>query len=208
MKQYRDHYFLKAKQEHYPARSVYKLKEIDSRFHIFSQGMRVLDLGASPGSWSLGAAEKIGSQGKIVACDLQPAEKLPDQVLFFQENIFERSSEFEAVLHNLAPFHVVMSDMAPKTTGTVFADQARSLELCLEALAVADAYLMDGGSFVVKIFMGPDIQELVHAMRQRFRKVTAFKPKSSRSESKETFYIGLGFTGHPPPADSATNNVA
>ena len=73
MKEYRDHYFLKAKEEHYPARSVYKLKEIDSKFKIFRRGMRVLDLGAAPGSWSLGAAEKVGPQGLVLGCDLQPA---------------------------------------------------------------------------------------------------------------------------------------
>lgn len=71
MKEYRDHYFLKAKQENYPARSVYKLKEIDGRFKIFRKGMKVLDLGAAPGSWSLGAAERVGAQGKVLACDIQ-----------------------------------------------------------------------------------------------------------------------------------------
>lgn len=210
MKQYRDHYFLKAKQEHYPARSVYKLKEIDGRFHIFAKGMTVLDLGASPGSWSLGAAERVGPQGRVLACDLKAAEtEFPPQVVFYRENVFERSEIFEQALQAYAPFHVVMSDMAPQTTGTRFTDQARSLELCLEALAVADRYLVRGGAFVVKIFMGPDIMELVGAMRRRFRKVTSFKPKSSRSESKETFYVGLGFTGHPPPeADAASGEEA
>ncbi len=200
MKQYRDHYFLKAKQEHYPARSIYKLKEIDSRFHIFSEGMTVLDLGASPGSWSLGAAERVGVQGRVLACDLKPAgTDFPDQVSFYQEDIFNRSEAFEKILIDYAPFHVVMSDMAPQTTGTRFTDQARSLELCLEALAVADRYLIRGGTFVVKIFMGPDIMELVGAMRKCFRKVTSFKPKSSRSESKENFYVGIDFAGHSPP---------
>lgn len=200
MKQYRDHYFLKAKQEQYPARSIYKLREIDGRFHIFSRGMTVLDLGASPGSWSLGAAERVGAQGRVLACDLKPAgTDFPEQVAFYQEDIFNRSEAFEKILLEYAPFHVVMSDMAPQTTGTRFTDQARSLELCLEALAVADRYLIRGGTFVVKIFMGPDIMELVGPMRRRFRKVTSFKPKSSRSESKETFYVGLGFTGHPLP---------
>ncbi len=165
----------------------------------------MLDLGASPGSWSLGAAERVGPRGKVLACDLKPAETVfPEQVVFYQEDVFARSEAFEAALNAHAPFHVVMSDMAPQTTGTRFTDQARSLELCLEALAVADRYLIRGGSFVVKIFMGPDIMELVGAMRRRFRRVTSFKPKSSRAESKETFYVGLGFTGHPPPASGVT----
>ncbi len=196
MKQYRDHYFLKAKQEHYPARSVYKLKEIDTRFKIFKSGMKVLDLGAAPGSWSLGAAERVGPKGRIVACDLQePGTIFPSSVTFYQEDVFRRSEAFEAVLTSLAPFHVIMSDMAPQTTGTKFTDQARSLELCLEALAVANLYLIKGGSFVVKIFMGPDLMDLVRPMRAEFERVTSFKPKSSRAESRETFYVGLGFRG-------------
>ena len=202
MKQYRDHFFLKAKQENYPARSIYKLKELDNKFRLFKRGMRVLDLGAAPGSWSLGAAEKVGAEGLVLACDLQATDTLfPAQVRFFVEDVFARSPEFEAVLAAAAPFHLVMSDMAPRTTGTRFTDQTRSLELCLEALAVAEHYLIQGGSFVVKIFMGPDIQELLQPMRKRFATVKSFKPKSSRVESKETFFVGLGFKGLPQQAD-------
>ncbi len=196
MKQYRDHYFMKAKRENYPARSVYKLKEIDARFRIFKQGMKVLDLGAAPGSWSLGAAERVGFGGKIISCDIQTTDTIfPKQVAFYQEDVFCRSAVFEEKLQEIGAFDVVMSDMAPQTTGTKFTDQARSLELCLEALVVAETYLAPGGSFIVKIFMGPDIMELLSAMRRVFTRVTAFKPKSSRVESKETFYVGLGFKG-------------
>jgi len=198
MKEYRDYYFLKAKSENYPARSVYKLKEIDAKFHIFRKGMKVLDLGAAPGSWSLGAAERIGESGRVLSCDLQEARtEFPPQVTFCQENVFERSPEFEAMLKSIAPFDVIMSDMAPLTTGTKFTDQARSLELCQEAFEVAKLYLAKGGSFVVKIFMGPDVMELLQPMRRAFAKVSAFKPQSSRAESKETFYVGVGFKGLP-----------
>ena len=194
MKKYRDHFFLKAKQENYPARSVYKLKEIDKNFRIFKPGMRVLDLGAAPGSWSLAAAEAVGARGSVLGADLQPtATQFPPQVAFVVEDVFARSERFEALLAERAPFHVVMSDMAPKTTGTKFTDQARSLELCREALRVARLYLIQGGSFVVKIFMGPDVQELLQPMRKAFRSVKSFKPKSSRAESKETFFVGMGF---------------
>ena len=83
MKEYRDHYFLKAKRENYPARSVYKLKELDAKFKLFRQGMRVLDLGAAPGSWSLGAAEKVGQRGLVLGCDIQTTETaFPPQVTF------------------------------------------------------------------------------------------------------------------------------
>ncbi|MDD2966974.1 MAG: RlmE family RNA methyltransferase [Desulfovibrionaceae bacterium] len=205
MKEYRDHYFLKAKRENYPARSVYKLKELDGKFALFRKGMKVLDLGAAPGSWSLGAAEKVGAAGLVLGCDLQSTETVfPKNVLFMQEDVFNRSAAFEAKLAELGPFHIVMSDMAPRTTGTKFTDQARSLELCLEALAVAEQWLLPQGSFIVKIFMGPDIQELLLPMRKLFSTVKSFKPKSSRQESKETFFVGMGFKGKALAEDTDT----
>ncbi|WP_374288611.1 RlmE family RNA methyltransferase [Desulfovibrio desulfuricans] len=204
MKEYRDHYFLKAKRENYPARSVYKLKELDSKFHLLRPGQRVLDLGAAPGSWSLGAAEKVGPRGLVLACDIQSTDTVfPPQVTFMQEDVFNRSAEFEARLVQMGPFDIVISDMAPRTTGTRFTDQARSLDLTVEALAVACLHLKKGGSFVVKIFMGPDIQELLAPMRKAFDAVKSFKPKSSRSESKETFFVGLGFRGQAGVAQPA-----
>lgn len=201
MKEYRDHYFLKAKRENYPARSVYKLKELDAKFKLFRQGMRVLDLGAAPGSWSLGAAEKVGPRGLVLGCDIQTTETaFPPQVTFMQEDVFDRSAAFEDRLREMGPFDVVMSDMAPRTTGTKFTDQARSLELACEALEVARLHLKPGGSFIVKIFMGPDIQEMLQPMRRAFKAVKSFKPKSSRAESKETFFVGMGFRAEARPA--------
>ena len=187
MKEYRDYYFRKAKQENYPARSVYKLQEMDRAFRLFRPGMKVLDLGAAPGSWSLYAAERVGEKGRVLACDLQETDTVfPPCVLFLQEDVIERSPAFEELLRQSGPFDVVMSR---------FTDQARSLELCLEALAVADAHLKTGGTFIAKIFMGPDFQDLAGAVRQRYAAAKTFKPKSSRAESKEIFEVGMGFRG-------------
>ena len=194
MKTYRDHYFLKAKQQNYPARSVYKLKEIDAKFKLFKPGMKVLDLGAAPGSWSLAASESIGPSGCVLACDIQATgTSFPVNVQYLVADVFALPEVFEQALAKLAPFDVVMSDMAPATTGTRFSDQARSYGLCCEALKLAERCLRPGGSFVVKIFMGPDVRELLANMRKHFTLVKGFKPKSSRAESKETFYVGLGF---------------
>ena len=199
MKEYRDHYFLKAKRENYPARSIYKLRELDARFRLLAPGMRVLDLGAAPGSWSLGAAERVGKRGRVLACDIQEtATAFPPQVIFMVSNAFEPTEEFAAAMTETGPFDLVMSDMAPSTTGTRFTDQARSLELAQTAFETALKHLKPGGNFVVKIFMGPDVGELLAPMRRAFRKVTTFKPKSSRAESKETFFTGLGFRGAAP----------
>lgn len=200
MKKYRDHYFLKAKQENYPARSIYKLKEIDKKYAIFQKGMKVLDLGAAPGSWTLGAAQQVGPSGFILCADIKSTDTpFPRNVRFMQEDVFNRSPEFQAAIDQLAPFGAVISDMAPSTTGHRGTDQARSAALCEEALAVALACLAPGGSFVVKVFMGPDVKAFADNLRKHFTFVKSFKPGSSRSESFETFYIAKGFKGLPPP---------
>jgi len=194
MKKYRDHYFKRAKQENYPARSVYKLQEMDKSFQLLRPGQKVLDLGASPGSWTLYAAKKVGDKGRVLGVDLNPANtSFPKQVTFLQEDVFDRSSEFQALLDEWAPFDHVVSDMAPKTSGIKFKDQALSLELVEEAFALAKLVLVPGGCFVVKIFEGPDVHGFTQSLRPWFAKVKTFKPKSSRSESKEIFIVGKGF---------------
>lgn len=196
MKQYRDHYFKRAKAENYPARSVYKLKELDARFALLKTGMRVLDLGAAPGSWTLFAAKKIGPQGRVLALDIQDtAESFPDNVRFLVHDAFADSPELAALMEGLAPFDLVISDMAPKTTGVKFTDQARSLELCERARDVAARRLKPGGGFVAKIFEGPDAKGFQDSLKELFEKVRVFKPKSSRAESKEIFIVGQGFRG-------------
>ncbi|MDY7001400.1 MAG: RlmE family RNA methyltransferase [Thermodesulfobacteriota bacterium] len=195
-KKYRDHYSIKAGQENYPARSVYKLKEMDKRFRLFSPGNKVLDLGAAPGSWTLYAAQRVRDRGRVLAVDRMESKiPFPANVTFFCEDVFSRTPDLEAEMAALMPFDVVLSDMAPNTTGNKITDQARSLDLAGEALALARTTLVKGGRFVVKIFMGPDVQAFVQSMRPLFEKVKTFKPKSSRSESKEMFYLGLGFRG-------------
>lgn len=198
MKQYQDYYFRKAKAENYPARSIYKLQELDSKFKLLGRNMTVLDLGASPGSWTMGSAEKVGPGGLVLACDLKPCTvMLPDQVTFIQSDVFNQAPEFTAALQQYGPFDLVMSDMAPATTGSAFTDQARSYNLALAAFELACLNLGKGGKFVVKIFMGPDVQSLQAGMRKAFGRVKAHKPKSSRSESRETFLVGLDFNGQP-----------
>lgn len=196
MKQYRDHYFKRAKAENYPARSVYKLQELDDKFALLKPGLKVLDLGAAPGSWSLYAAKKIGATGRVLALDIQTTEQaFPDNVQFLVHDAFEDSEALLAVMEPLLPFDFVMSDMAPRTTGVKFTDQARSLELCERARDVALRRLAPGGDFVAKIFEGPDAKSFQDSLKPYFEKVRGFKPKSSRSESKETFILGLGFQG-------------
>ena len=193
MKKYRDHYFHKAKQDQYPARSVYKLQDMDRRFKLFRKGQNVLDLGAAPGSWSLYAARKAGPQGQVLAVDLAHVETaFPDNVLFVQCDIRDPSQRLLTELEHRRPFDLVISDMAPQTTGIKLRDQAQSLELAEQAMAMAQQYMAASGVFVAKVFQGPDVPEFIVNLRQTFQKVKTFKPKSSRAESKESFVLGFG----------------
>ncbi|WP_147820600.1 RlmE family RNA methyltransferase [Salidesulfovibrio onnuriiensis] len=196
MKKYQDHYFKRAKKDNYAARSVYKLQEIDKRFKIFRQGQTVIDLGAAPGSWTQWAARKVGPKGRVLGVDLQSTVTVfEENVTFMQEDVFSDSPELLAAMEPLLPFDLVISDMAPKTTGVKFADQANSLELCEKAFEIAAKHLKKGGHFVVKNFEGPDTKAYIDSLRPYFDSVKVFKPKSSRAESKETFIVGLGFKG-------------
>jgi len=198
MKKVQDHYFKRAKQENYPARSVYKLQEMDKSFQLLRPGQTVLDLGATPGSWTLYAAKKVGPSGRVIAVDLNPtATPFPENVTFLVADALDPGPEFSALLASVKPVDLVISDMAPKTTGQRITDQARSLELVEQALALAGTCLIHGGHFVAKIFQGPDVKAFTDSMRGSFEKVKTAKPKSSRSESFEQFIVGLGFRGLP-----------
>ena len=193
MKKVRDHYFQKAKREGFAARAVYKLEEIDQKHKLLRTGMRVLDLGAAPGSWLQYAAEKVGSGGRVVGVDLQPiSESFPDQVTVLEADVFSLAlTDFPP---GTAPFDLILSDMAPKTTGVRGADAERSAHLVLQALALAQDLLKPGGHMLAKIFQGGRLPEVRRAMGEVFEKVTLEKPKASRSESVEIFLLGMGRT--------------
>jgi 23S rRNA (uridine2552-2'-O)-methyltransferase len=185
-----DHFTLEAKKAGYPARSVFKLEEIDRRVHLLRAGMRVLDLGAAPGSWSLYACQRIGQGGKLLAVDRSPLGiTLPPQARFEQGDALTLANE---ALSELAPYDVVLSDMAPNTSGNRSADQARSFELFMRALQVAATLTKVGGSFVGKIFMGEDLPLARAELRRHFESEKLIRPEGTRSVSYELFLIGLG----------------
>ncbi len=191
---FKDYYYFKAKRENYPARSVYKLQEIDRKFSILKRGQKILELGASPGSWLLYSAKRIGKKGLILAADLNNLEiQKPRQVIFIRCDVTSPSEEFISELKKHSPFSLVLSDMAPKTTGIKVRDQALSLELAETAFYYANNYLKKGGSFIVKIFYSEDVVDFKKKMKKYFKEVKIFKPQSSRKESKEIFLIGLKF---------------
>jgi len=179
----------RARSEGYQARSVYKLEEIDRRVRLFRQGQRVLDLGAHPGSWTQYAAQKVGPKGYVLGIDLTPTEiALPANAEIRCGDAFELSSEDLGQ----EAFDVVMSDMAPATSGQKHLDQYRSHELAMRALEVARAMLKPGGTFVAKIFQGPDFPEARKSVAEAFDKVRIIRPKATRTESYEVFLVGLG----------------
>lgn len=180
----RDHYFRKAKEQNFVARSVFKLEEIDKRWKLFKLGQRVLDLGAFPGSWSQYASKKVGNQGAIIGIDLKEVTVRLSNAEFWTKNIFE-------VEWGEQQFDIVMSDMAPATTGIKSIDQAKSLELCEMALQIARERLQPGGHFVCKLFHGSDFESFRAQMRKVFEKVEVMKPDSTRKSSKEIFLVGI-----------------
>lgn len=193
-----DHFFHKAKKEGYRARSVYKLQEIQQKFGLLRPGMRVVDLGAAPGSWSQYLGEVVGASGRVVAIDLHTiAPGLPEPVVVVKGDAFEMTPD---ALRELAggPLTAVLSDMAPRTSGVKGVDHLKSVALCERAMALADALLPEGGALVVKVFQGGDLDGLRAQLRERYAKVRTFKPRSSRRDSVEIFLVAEGFTGAPP----------
>lgn len=189
MKKLHDHYFIKAKDEGYAARSVYKLKEANEKYGFIKQGYAVLDLGASPGSWTKYAMEQTGANGRVVAVDINPL-KNQGNCLFLQKSVFEVTSD--EICQGVARFDVVLSDMAPKTTGAKDVDHLRSIALCECALELAKKVLKGSGVFFCKIFQGRDMDAFVRQCKESFKEVRLFKPKSSRSESVEIFVFAKG----------------
>jgi 23S rRNA (uridine2552-2'-O)-methyltransferase len=186
--QWQDHYTRLAKKERFPARSVYKLQEIQQKHQLIKKGSKILDLGCAPGSWLLLAAKLTGEKGRVVGIDLKPVTvQIPAHAQTITADV--ANLDVEALGHK---FNVVLSDMAPATTGHKEVDAARSYNLCETALGIAQSVLLPGGSFVCKMFQGPDFKTFTDIIRAGFKKQNIFKPRSSRKSSKEIYIIGIG----------------
>jgi 23S rRNA (uridine2552-2'-O)-methyltransferase len=190
----KDFYFLKAKSENYAARSVFKIQEIDERFKLFKPSYKVLDLGAAPGSWSQYASQKVGAQGRILGIDIQPIKLTLPNAVFMTADMRQLDLAEIMSAHGIQPpFDVVLSDMAPKTTGIRVTDQTRSLELCELALETAQKFLRPRGAFVCKLFHSEEFEGFRNQLRKLFGKVEVIRPKSTRKESKEIFFVALQY---------------
>lgn len=187
-----DFWSQKAFSEGYPARSVYKLQEIDEKFGFLKKNFKILDLGAAPGSWTTFLLRKMEGSGKVVSCDLNPLSKSVkgENLVFIQGDLLEK--EIVEKIKAEGPFDLVVCDAAPLTTGNRVVDTARSAGLVKMAIWYAEIMLKQGGNFCVKIFQNGDQQSMLKKMREVFTQAKGFKPKACRSESFETFLIGLG----------------
>lgn len=185
-----DFYTKKAKAELYPARSVYKLKEMDVRFKLFHPGDRVLDLGASPGSWLMYLSRQVGPDGRVVALDILDLRiSCPANTVFLKMDILSED------IFNLPEFQTeytaVVSDLAPQTSGIKFQDEARSLELVQKAWEIAQQVLKKDGCFVAKIFESPQLHSWLNTLKGHFRSVKLYHPLAVRKHSKEVYLVAL-----------------
>ena len=195
-----DRWTIKAQKEGYPARSVYKLSEMDEKFGLLPKStarpFSVLDLGASPGSWSLYVLRKLPGV-RLCAADLVPLSRRYDQGLFDRDTFYFVQGDIQdaAVREALGirgPYHLILSDIAPATTGNRLVDTQRSLELAECVLEYAAELLAPQGTVALKIFQGGEEQALLQRLKGRFAVGRSYKPQASRSNSFETYYLGLG----------------
>lgn len=190
-----DHFYRKAKQEGFAARSIYKLDEMDAEFKLIRPGDTVIDLGCAPGSWLQYVERKVGANGRAYGIDL-----LAVKVAFLPRVRVLQGDAFAVTLSDLVDVaegtelprvDVVLSDMAPNTTGIRSVDAARSMALCERALEVAERLLRPGGHFVVKVLEGGEMKSFTEQAKAIFETVKIKRPKSTRDGSTETFVIGL-----------------
>ncbi|MDJ0621357.1 MAG: RlmE family RNA methyltransferase [Desulfocapsaceae bacterium] len=196
MRKVSDYYSKKAKKEQYPARSVYKLQEVQNKHRLLRKGDSVLDLGCYPGSWSLYAAEVVGPKGIVVGVDLQQAESQPRsgsaEIHWLQADITDAA--MITTIRKIRPaFKVIISDLAPRTTGNRWADHQQSINLVRTTLTLAETLLHPKGHYLAKVFQGEDFPVFVQEVKQLFGMVKVIKPKSSRTESREVFVLGMEY---------------
>lgn len=199
-----DHFTRWAKQQNYPARSIFKLKEIDEKLGLLRPGDSVLDLGCAPGSWLQYASQRVGDRGIVVGVDRHGLKiPLPPNARYLNLDALALTHTDLASAHP-GPFDVVLSDMAPHTSGNRFVDQQRSLRLFQRALELARQHLKLGGSFIGKIFQSEDVEALRAEVRSIFEVVKTVRPQATRKQSYEVYLVCQRHRPAPPAAPDPT----
>lgn len=193
-RQLNDPYVAAARAEGWRSRAAYKLIELDDKFHLLRPGMRVVDLGAAPGGWSQVAVKR--GVGQIVGLDLLPIDPIPGVHLIQGDfNDVDMASRLIGLLGG--PVDLVLSDMAPNTTGHSATDHVRIVALAELAFAFAVRVLAPGGAFIAKVFQGGSEREMQAPMKRLFASVKHAKPPASRKDSSELYVVATGFRGEP-----------
>ena len=187
-----DHFTRRARDEKWLARSVYKLEEIDRRYKLINKGRRILDLGCYPGSWSQYCTRRVGPQGEVLGVD----RKRPDRFAapnfkFLEADVL--NLDLERLKKEISPRNVVISDLAPQTSGIHIVDTSRSMELARKALLIALVLLQKGGHFLCKVFEGEDIKDLRIELSRHFKEARTVRPAAIRKASREVYLLGLRF---------------
>jgi len=184
-----DAYTRRAQDEKWLARSVYKLEEIDKRFRLMKRGSRVLDLGCYPGSWSQYALREVRLAGDVVGIDLKRPNRLSARGFqFIQADIM--AMDLERLIRDVSARDLVLSDLAPSTSGIRSADESRSLALARRAAEIAQHLLKEGGHFVCKIFEGEDFNHFKREVSGHFQQIRLIRPRATRKRSREVYLIG------------------
>jgi len=201
-----DHYYKKAKKDGYRARSAFKLKQLNRKFNVIGQGMKVIDLGCAPGGWLQVLLEMVGEEGTVIGVDLLGIRPM-DGVTFIKGDMTSEVT-LKRVLDAVGgeKFDVVCSDMSPDISGNYSMDQARSVHLCEMTLTLAEKVLRKGGNCVLKIFQGEDFPPFLEIVKQRFRSVTCHTPPASRKASSELFIVAMKYRGGGVGADRDDDN--
>ena len=187
-----DHFARRARKEGWLARSVYKLQEIDKKYGLIRKGNRLLDLGCYPGSWSQYGIKKVGPKGDVVGIDLTLPDRLSSPVFsFIQADV--HALDLEWLAREVGPMDVVISDLAPRTTGIPSTDVSRSMELGRRAYIIALALLRKKGRLLCKVFEGEDLGQLRSEASARFGQLRLLRPKATRKGSREIYLVGLNF---------------
>jgi len=187
IKQHRDQFFKKAKVLGYKSRAAFKLIEINKKFNFIKKNSSLLDIGSTPGGWSQ-VASKIITNGKILAVDITPMEKL-DNIVFLNNDFSDVKIQDRILKFFNNKIDIIVSDMAENTTGNKTVDSIRTNSLCTDVINFSLKGITDRGTLVCKLFMGEDFLQVKNLAKKNFKKVDFFKPESSRSESKETYII-------------------
>ena len=180
----------KAAKEGYRARSVYKLMEIDARYELIRPGLRVLDIGAAPGSWLQYTSDKLGPEGRVLGLDLKPIAFTAPNVVTRVVDVFDDVAVAKAIAErSWKHVDLVLSDIAPNTSGIKDVDQWRSIELNQKIAAIARKYLRGKGSVVMKVFRGKDFDAFTQELKTQFRRLKVMSAVASRDRSREVYVV-------------------